>query len=43
MKSVTCLGLGLDPTNMDHKPVIWNKYIVFCEIKLKYDVTKNAK
>jgi hypothetical protein len=43
VKSATCLVLRLDPTNVNHKPVACNNCPVFCETKLKYDLTKYTK
>ena len=42
MKSTTCLSLGLDPVNADHKPVVCNNCTAYWQIKLNYDITKNG-
>ena len=43
MKSTTCLSLGLDPANMNHKPAVCNNCSNFWETKLQYDLTKYVK
>jgi hypothetical protein len=43
MKATTCLSLGLDPSDINHKPVVCNNCTSFWETKLKYDISKYSK
>ena len=43
MKATTCLSIGLDPSDINHKPVVCNNCTSFWEIKLKYDISKYSK
>ena len=43
MKSTTCLSLGFDPANPDHKSVVCDKCTHFFEFKLNYNHAKHSK
>ena len=42
MKSTTCLSLGLDPVNADHKPVVCDNCTAYWQMTLQKTVTRKG-